>query len=305
MAQARCWSSIVAGPDDRTALRLDRSSSWPIACELAEGHPGPHAGDGGHGFGRRPWLVWGDFALAPYACREQDPCPASSLDHAPCRLFGGHSGDHRFPAAARVTPPVRPVVSTPPPMAPVPARHLVPEAPETMERVSVGGAASDERRAEGPAVGKKTKKKHHPHDPGDPDDVQVTAGAAAADSALGPMIEVRGYSDMTRTSLVEVVQPDGSTRIVLMPVSGDDVAAERRTVTSVQVPMSELEHRRVEAVSATVTEVVDTAARVLAADSGAVTGEGDTPALVRHQVGEALREVAVSLAKLADSLDPR
>lgn len=317
MAQGRCWSSIVASPADRTALRLDHASSWPVPCELADGHPGTHAGDGGRGFGRRPWLVWGDFALAPYACREQDPCPASSPDRAPCRLFGGHSGPHRFPE------PVRPLASVPP------ARHVAAEAAADVarrdgaeavqrrgdDRWAPGAAALDDWRTgtrgsdsgdwrgEGPTVSKKVKKKHRWHDDDELDGAGASTRAAAPDSALSPMVEVRGYSDMTRSSLVEVVQPDGSTRIVLMPVAGDDTAA-RRTVTSMQAPLSELEKQSVAAVAATATETVSAATRVLgAAGSGAVSDAGEST-LVRHQVGEALREVAASLSKLADSLDP-
>ena len=154
-------------------------------------------------------------------------------------------------------------------------------------------------------MGKKAKNKHRWHEDDALDSIGVSPRSGAADTTLGPMVEVRGYSDMSRTSLVEVVQPDGSKRIVLMPVSGDNHGAARRTVTSVRTPLSELEKRDVEAASATVTEVVGAATRILVDEHAeAVPGANDS-GLVRHQVGEALREVAASLAKLADSLDPR
>lgn len=322
MAQGRCWSSIMPSRGDRAALRVDPHSTWPITCALIDGHAGPHSGDGDRRFGRRAWLVWGDFALEPFACRDQDPCPAGAAERTPCQLFAGHEGPHLFPAPPVVSTPVPApsAAATPAPTAlpvtPTPVRASSRVAQSVADPVDGSGHRADDWRksesdgrdedwrSEGLTVGKRSKKKHRRDD-----DVVLSAEAneqATTESrtAARPMIEVKSYADLSRSSLVEVVQPDGEKRIVVMPVYGDSQPTSR-TVTSTRASLSELEAASVSASQAVVTEVVGEAARVLSTQDVGPMLADDGREQVREQVGAALREVSQALAKLADSLDPR
>ncbi|WOC12065.1 hypothetical protein [Gordonia sp. MP11Mi] len=98
MSGGQCWSSIVATPNERSALRLGVDAEWLVACVLPEGHPGAHASDGAQEHhGRRRWLVWGDFARGAQMLRDEEPCPNTELDGTPCLYYLGHSGAHRYP----------------------------------------------------------------------------------------------------------------------------------------------------------------------------------------------------------------
>ncbi|MCF8587358.1 hypothetical protein [Gordonia liuliyuniae] len=98
MSGGRCWSSIVATPNERSALRLGVDAEWLVGCVLPEGHPGAHASDGAQEHhGRRRWLVWGDFARGAQMLRDEEPCPNTELDGTPCLYYLGHSGAHRYP----------------------------------------------------------------------------------------------------------------------------------------------------------------------------------------------------------------
>lgn len=103
------------------------------------------------------------------------------------------------------------------------------------------------------------------------------------------MITINEYNDLTRTSLIEVIQPDGTARTVIAPVSAVPAAGRTRhsaTTTTIEGSLSDLE-----------------AATAEAAVAAAALPEGE--GLVRQQVSEALREMAQALSKLAESLDPR
>lgn len=135
MERDRCWSSIVAGPADRAALRIEMQISWPISCELPAGHSGPHASDGGRGgTAPRPWLLWGDFARTPQARRELPPCAVKSIDNSACTLFDGHGGPHAFAmtaprrASARPRPAPASGRAAPAPAAPAPRPAPAPAA---------------------------------------------------------------------------------------------------------------------------------------------------------------------------------
>ncbi|GAA4670812.1 hypothetical protein [Gordonia humi] len=128
MSGGRCWSSIVATPDERAALRLGSDAEWLVGCVLPEGHPGAHASDGRQGsHGRRRWLVWGDFARGAQMLRDEEPCPITALDGAPCLYYLGHSGAHRFGAPV-------PQVIPPQPAAPAPPQPSVPAPPRAPSR---------------------------------------------------------------------------------------------------------------------------------------------------------------------------
>lgn len=318
MPQDRCWSSIVTGPADRAALRIDMEVTWPIACELPNGHRGPHASDGGRGGpGRRRWMLWDDFARTPRTARDLEACRERSIDNASCRLFDGHGGAHAFPAprpaparsfyqgadmakqskkpkssaGAHEAKPPRPAVEPPmfdaAPMRPLaePARPIAvpepPAAPKPSPAEPVPTAPPAEPAPTGPAP------EPAPTEPAPAPEAPV-AEPAPAPHGRSSMIQINEYSDMTRTSLVEVIGPDGSARTVIAPVSAVPAAAAPRhaTTTSITGSLADLEAATVEAAVA--------AAKL-------PDGEG----LVRQQVGEALREVAQALSKLAESLDPR
>ncbi|WP_162138712.1 hypothetical protein [Gordonia hirsuta] len=127
----------------------------------------------------------------------------------------------------------------------------------------------------------------------------------AADPALGSMIQINEFNDLTRTSMVQVIQPDGRRRVVVRTPSQEPVTPLREEVRSRTVPLSELEITSVQASSATVTEMVGAADRALSSEKAQITATAGDQDLVRRQVGDALRDVAQALARLAESLDPR
>lgn len=303
MVRARCWSSIVAGPTDRAALRMPPQSSWLLTCDLPDGHPGFHASDGGRGgTARRAWLLWGDFARTPQACRELAPCEGRSIDAAQCTLFAGHGGMHRFPALRPISEPLPVLPPTPesrpaPRPVPAPARPPAPAPPPTPapapEPIAVPAPIPVP-----PAEGVEMTKQHKDAKPGKRRKNKDAPADAPVDAAYAtPMIQVNDYADLSRTSFIEVIGPDGQSRTVVAPVtSAPDPRPQPPTV--VNGSLAELER-------ATVVAAADTA---LAATSAAVRAADTLPdeqSLVRRQVGDALREVAQALSKLADSLDPQ
>lgn len=335
MARARCWSSIVAGPADRAALRMDPQASWLLSCDLPEGHAGFHASDGGRGgLSRRRWLLWSDYASAPQDCRELEPCRGRSIDGAACTLFEGHDGLHRFPAVPpsqsfRAQPlsrefpapvghsptprtPTAPKPPTPPgageslsPMswpgtpspvtsaAPLTPRPPVTPAPQEVEMSrnnppeTPKAAAGSGHKAKDPKPTKNRKAKG--------DKVSSATDRALPETpALTSMIEINDYADLSRTSFIEVIDTDGSSRTVVAPVSVANAPSPRTSAPPVRITgsLSEL-------------EAATAASNIVSAAAQMVTAMPEDQSLVRRQVGDALRDVAQALAKLADSLDPR
>jgi hypothetical protein len=74
-------------------------------CDLAAGHPGPHAALGQQGIGVEWWLRWTTQTSEPEIV-ETHICPVESAtlvnefgEHEPCLLFEGHPGLHSFELA--------------------------------------------------------------------------------------------------------------------------------------------------------------------------------------------------------------
>lgn len=313
---------------------MDPSATWLVGCELGQGHPGMHASDGGRGgVARRPWLLWGDYARAPQACRELEPCSGTGPGAGRCELFAGHPGVHR--------PPVRPVY----------------------DGAGYGCAGYDAPAAqrgahEGPAMGKKKGKKHAaPEDrpaPDSPPPAQPAATPQPAPAHSAPH-QVVSYQSapyqapvldetstityrsrptseptlVTRPSppppesvtiapgdprgpFIEIVPPASDPQdpglhwqYAPRPDAQQPVSAEpeprRPESQRDRVPADQLiEHRADAAPSAAA--VAAAAAAVAPSISAAADPQADPE--TRREVSAALREVAESLSKLAESLDP-
>ncbi|GAA2368712.1 MULTISPECIES: hypothetical protein [Gordonia] len=125
-----CWSSIVATPDERSALHLTPTHDWLVACVLPAGHDGAHGSDGAQSHsGRRRWLMWDDYARGAQTLAEEFECPSQALDGAPCLFFAGHGGPHRYAAPVGRDFPAEPVVDGAPSPAPVPKPRSAPASP--------------------------------------------------------------------------------------------------------------------------------------------------------------------------------
>lgn len=367
MAPQRCWSSIVVGSSDRTALRMEPRAPWLVGCELTDGHTGLHAFGGDRtGAGRRTWLLWAD-AGGGSTRRELDPCYGRASDGRPCTLFTGHDGAHRYPIPSMRGASMAPLstsalstsgLSTPAPSTPgwglgsiptpaAPGRSVadplsaddyLPPVPSAV-RARIDVPVVDEAQAveesgvveesapEKPAVADDavaeaaTEPEFPPIETlvvstsvlssvapvvgtvGDLPAAEIrSASPSVSDVSLGAesMIQINDYADMSRASLVEVIDRRGNSKTVIAPVTAVPSAGTRPDSAP------ELVYRSTAPSAETATaEVTEAAAQAAAIASNAVAALPDEQSEVRRQVGDSLRDLSVVLAKLATSLDPR
>lgn len=333
MASQRCWSSIVAGSADRAALRLAPGTSSLLACELADGHSGLHASDGGRGSaGRRPWLLWGDAPGAGRSCRDIEACAGRDAGGRPCVLFAGHDGMHAFPVS-RVPAAGAPPAAAPPhtPRHEAGPRNAEPRIAEPRIAEPEPRVAEPEPRIDEPPAAESAPEPPVAADAGitpidamvrdtargpivSPDLPRVPSpvtfgpngrGGAVVDTGAAPVGASDGV-DPYRTSLVEVIGLDGSARTVVAPVL--DAIEVRYAETEYPVPQAAAgtppadlvpagPDRSAAAVTQAASEAVAAAAQTLASIPG-------DPPPANHEVGEALRDLAAALTRLADGLDP-
>lgn len=159
------------------------------------------------------------------------------------------------------------------------------------------------------AKGRKAKK-HRADDAGRRATEPTTGDAGTGAHALSPMIQVNDYADMTRTSLIEVIDPDGRRRTTVAPVTTVPAALpeapspETAVLEPPRIEAADLEAAMSEAMAAQVAGLTAVAASEVISVAERTAALPDDQFLVRRQVGEALRDVAQALSKLADSLDP-
>lgn len=262
-------------------------------------------------------------AAGPGAPRVAPPAQAPTAAAAP--IPAGRSAD---PLRTTVDPVRRGAVPDPSPSPPKPATP--PSAPQTIpvveshepeetvtDEVEPSKHGKQKPAKHGKGKGKGRNKGSTGDFPAPPPPASAGPEVRVSDLRdLGSLLQVNEYADRSRTSFIEVIESDGSSRTVVAPVSAAPQTASAPATPSptahrharVADSVPENEDRFAELSTMNVTTVAaSTAAASQAVESvsAAVEALPDEQLLVRQQVGEALRDVAAALSKLAESLDPR